>query len=66
MTSLKKYVFLQVLKLGNKLLCLIMLWGEFHKLGAAKEKHLWPQLTSLMGGIFSKFLEGGLRFLVGA
>ena len=40
--------------------------GEFHKLGAARQKHLWPQLTSLTGDIFSKFLEKDLRFLVGA
>ena len=39
---------------------------EFQTLGAAKEKHLWSKLTSLTGGIFGKFLEEDLRFLIGA
>ena len=38
---------------------------DFNEPGAAGEKHLWPQLTSLTGGVFSKFLEEDLRFLVG-
>ena len=58
-------MFLYVLKLGNELCCLIMSGREFHKLGAAKEKHLWPQLISLAGGVFSKFSEEDLRFLIG-
>ena len=32
----------QVLKLDIEILCLIKSGREFHKVGAAKEKHLWP------------------------
>ena len=37
---LKRYVFISVLKLDNELLCLIKSGREFHKLDAAKGKHM--------------------------
>ena len=57
-TLIKKVRFHMILALNSisELLCLISTERKFHRLGATKEEHLWPYLTSLTGGICSKFL----------